>query len=75
MEATATSGMGATPANANTDTGGSTVKKVALLIEKNELTHWNNNIVPLSKPPSDFAALLHRAQTQLLMHQETCHYS
>jgi len=31
MGATATSGTEATPANANTDTGGSTVKKVALL--------------------------------------------
>lgn len=31
MEATALSGMEATAANASTDTGGSTVKKVALL--------------------------------------------
>lgn len=35
MGATATSGMGATPASASTDTGGSTVKKVALLLKKN----------------------------------------
>lgn len=41
MGATATSGMEATPATANTDTGGSTVKKVALLIKRNICINQN----------------------------------
>lgn len=42
MGATATSGTEATPANANMDTGGSTVKKVALLIKTlGEYLHMN----------------------------------
>lgn len=38
MGATATNGTGATPANASTDIGGSTVKKVSLLLKKKKRT-------------------------------------
>lgn len=47
MGATATSGTEATPASASTDTGGSTVRKVAALIEH------VNSLLPLSARPSD----------------------
>lgn len=66
MGATATSGMEATPATANTDTGGSTVKKVALLIKRNICINQKHN--------SDVYVLT-QVQIHHWMHQETCHYS
>lgn len=74
MGATATSGMEATAANANTDTGGSIVRKVPWLIRRlEEHIHMNLQSTIIKTP---FRSMDYQSSwNPALVHQETCRYS